>query len=58
LKFQARIDATLIKDADNPETMIRTFMYFIDNSFVTGLYLPVDGGRTIYACSSNCTESR
>ena len=51
-ELQARIDATLIKDADDPETMVRTVLYFIDNSFVTGVCLPVDGGRTIYAGSS------
>ncbi len=38
--------------ADDPETMVRTVLYFIDNSFVTGVCLPVDGGRTIYAGSS------
>jgi pteridine reductase len=48
-ELQARIDATLVKDADDPETMVRTVLYFIENSFVTGVCLPVDGGRTIYA---------
>ena len=48
-ELRARIDATLVKDADNPETMVRTVLYFVDNSFVTGVCLPVDGGRTIYA---------
>ena len=51
-ELQARIDATLVKDADDPETMVRTVLYFIDNSFLTGVCLPVDGGRTIYAGSS------
>jgi pteridine reductase len=46
---QARIDATLVKNADDPECVVRTVLYFIDNSFVTGVNLPVDGGRTIYA---------
>ena len=46
---QARINATLVKQADDPETMVRTVLYFIENSFVTGVCLPVDGGRTIYA---------
>ena len=48
-ELRARIDATLVKDADNPESMVRTVLYFVDNSFVTGVCLPVDGGRTIYA---------
>ena len=48
-ELQARIDATLVKDADDPQTMVKTVLYFVDNSFVTGVCLPVDGGRTIYA---------
>ena len=48
-ELQARIDATLVKEADNPETMVSTVLYFVDNSFVTGVCLPVDGGRTIFA---------
>jgi len=48
-ELQARIDATLVKDADDPQTMVKTVLYFVDNSFITGVCLPVDGGRTIYA---------
>ena len=48
-ELQERIDATLVKQADDPQTMVRTVMYFVDNPFVTGVCLPVDGGRTIYA---------
>ena len=48
-ELQARIDLTLVKQADNPETMVSTVLYFVDNSFVTGVCLPVDGGRTIFA---------
>jgi pteridine reductase len=48
-ELKARIDATLVKDADNPETIVRTVLYFTDNPFVTGVCLPVDGGRTIFA---------
>jgi pteridine reductase len=51
-ELQARIDATLVKEADNPETMVRTVRYFVENTFVTGVCLPVDGGRTIYAGSA------
>jgi pteridine reductase len=46
---QARIDATLVKQADDPDTMVSTVLYFVQNTFVTGVCLPVDGGRTIYA---------
>jgi pteridine reductase len=49
---QARIDATLVKQADDPETMVKAVLYFIESPFVTGVCLPVDGGRTIYAGGS------
>jgi pteridine reductase len=52
-ELQARIDATLVKEADNPETMVSTVLYFVSNSFVTGVCLPVDGGRTIFAGKAN-----
>ena len=55
-ELQARIDATLVKDADDPETMVRTVIYFLDNSFVTGVCLPVDGGRTIFARDSTARK--
>jgi pteridine reductase len=48
-QLQERIDATLVKQADDPETMVRSVLYFIENSFVTGVCLPVDGGRSIYS---------
>jgi pteridine reductase len=48
-ELQARINATLVKAADDPETMVSTVLYFVHNTFVTGVCLPVDGGRTIFA---------
>jgi pteridine reductase len=43
------IDATLVKREGRPENIAQTVLFFIDNDFVTGVCLPVDGGRTIYA---------
>jgi pteridine reductase len=44
------IDATLVKHEGRPENVAQAVLFFIDNDFVTGVTLPVDGGRTIYAC--------
>jgi pteridine reductase len=49
---EAVIEATLVKFADRPEWVARTVEYFIDNEFVTGCCLPVDGGRSIFAPQS------
>ena len=46
---QQAIDATLVKRAGRPENVALAVLHFIDNDFVTGACLPVDGGRTIYA---------
>jgi pteridine reductase len=43
------IDATLVKREGRPENIARAVLFFIDNDFVTGVSLPVDGGRTIFA---------
>jgi pteridine reductase len=43
------IQATLVKREGRPENIAQAVLHFIDNDFVTGACLPVDGGRTIYA---------
>jgi pteridine reductase len=43
------IDATLVKREGRPENVAQAVLSFLDNDFVTGVCLPVDGGRTIYA---------
>jgi pteridine reductase len=43
------INATLVKREGSPENIARAVLAFIDNDFVTGVCLPVDGGRTVYA---------
>jgi pteridine reductase len=43
------IDSTLVKNANCPESIAIAVRFFIDNPFVTGVCLPVDGGRTVFA---------
>jgi len=43
------IDATLVKREGSPKNIAQTVLFFLDNDFVTGVCIPVDGGRTIYA---------
>jgi pteridine reductase len=40
-------DASLLKKADCPEAFHQAVKFLINNEFVTGVCLPVDGGRTI-----------
>ncbi len=46
---QHAIAATLVKREGRPENIAQAVLFFIDNDFVTGVCLPVDGGRSIYA---------
>ena len=46
---QALVDSTLVKQGNNPQAVAQAIRFFIQNEFVTGTCLPVDGGRTIYA---------
>ena len=43
------VNATLVKREGRPENVALAVLSFVDNDFVTGVCLPVDGGRTIYA---------
>lgn len=46
------IQATLVKREGRPENIAQAVLFFVDNDFVTGTCLPVDGGRTIFAPDS------
>ncbi|MBL8796002.1 MAG: SDR family oxidoreductase [Planctomycetia bacterium] len=46
---QEAIDATLVKREGTPQHVAQAVLFLIENDFVTGVCLPVDGGRTIYA---------
>ena len=43
------LNATLVKREGSPNNIALAVLSFVDNDFVTGVCLPVDGGRTIYA---------
>jgi pteridine reductase len=46
---QHLLESTLTKNPDCPESVAQAVEFLIDNKFVTGVSLPVDGGRTIFA---------
>ena len=43
------IRATLVKREGSPANIVQAVLHFIENDFVTGACLPVDGGRSVYA---------
>jgi pteridine reductase len=43
------IATTLLKTADVPEAVAQGVLFFVDNPMTTGVCLPIDSGRTIYA---------
>jgi pteridine reductase len=49
---QQAINATLVKREGRAENIAQAVLFFIDNDFVTGTCLPVDGGRTVFAPDS------
>jgi pteridine reductase len=46
---QQALRATLVKREGSPDNIAQAVLFFVDNDFVTGVCLPVDGGRSIYA---------
>jgi pteridine reductase len=46
---QQAIAATLVQREGRPENIAQAVLFLIDNDFITGVCLPVDGGRSIYA---------
>jgi pteridine reductase len=49
---QQAVDATLVKREGQPENVAQAVLALVDNDFVTGVCLPVDGGRTVFAPDS------
>jgi pteridine reductase len=43
------IASTLVKHEGSPDNIARAVLALVENDFITGVCLPVDGGRTIYA---------
>lgn len=48
----ASIAGTLVKREGSPEHIAKAVLHFIDNDFITGTCLPVDGGRSVFAGGS------
>jgi len=46
---QAVIQQTLVRREGTPQHVAHAVKFLLDNDFVTGVCLPVDGGRTVYA---------
>jgi pteridine reductase len=46
---EAVIAGTLVKREGSPEHVALAVLHFVENDFVTGTCLPVDGGRTVFA---------
>jgi pteridine reductase len=46
------IRSTLLRREGEPENVAAAVLFFAENDYVTGVCLPVDGGRTIYAAGS------
>jgi pteridine reductase len=45
---RAAVAATLVQREGSPRNIAQAVLAFVDNDFVTGACLPVDGGRTVY----------
>lgn len=43
------IAGTLVKREGSPKHIATAVLHFVDNDFVTGTCLPIDGGRTVFA---------
>ena len=46
---QEAINATLVRSEGSPQDISRAVLFLIQSEFITGIELPVDGGRTIWA---------
>jgi pteridine reductase len=46
-EVKGSIAGTLLKRLGRPENIAQAVLFFIENDYVTGVCLPVDGGRTI-----------
>jgi pteridine reductase len=46
------INATLVRREGRPENVAQAVLFLVDNDFVTGACITVDGGRSIYAAGS------
>ena len=45
--MKGAVAGTLLKRAGRPENIAQAVVFLVENDYVTGVCLPVDGGRTI-----------
>ena len=48
-KHDHSIAATLVKREGTPQHIADAVLFLVEDDFVTGACLPVDGGRTVFA---------
>ena len=46
---EAVVAQTLVKREGTPEHVAHAVIFLLENDFITGVCLPLDGGRSIYA---------
>jgi pteridine reductase len=46
---QAAIEATLVRREGRPQNVADAVVFLVENDFVSGVCLPVDGGRSVFA---------
>jgi len=49
----AAIAGTLVKREGTPQHVAQAVVQFLENDFLTGVCLPVDGGRSVYAATTD-----
>jgi pteridine reductase len=54
---QLAVEGTLVKREGSPQNVADAVVSLVENDFITGVCLPVDGGRSIYAPSSERPQS-
>jgi pteridine reductase len=46
-------ESTLVRQADCPDTLTHAVKFLIENRFITGTIIPVDGGKSVYAAGEH-----
>ncbi len=50
---QELLQSTLVRQVNRPDSIVNAVRYLIGDDFITGVCLPVDGGRTIFAANES-----
>lgn len=45
--------STLVRQVDRPDSIVQAVRYLIGDDFITGVCLPVDGGRSVFAAGED-----